>query len=145
MTSTETKKQYKEWFKNIKIGDPKIHEGVAVYPIFSDTTSALDYLGLTSALERKVLKVTETSESGSVPELRVHNIAKRPILLIDGEELEESKNRTLNSSILVPAESETLIPVSCTEQGRWNYSGKNTESSGHVLNPRRALVNEISL
>ena len=135
MTSTETKKQYKEWFKNIKIGDPKIHEGVAVYPIFSDTTSALDYLGLTSALERKVLKVTETSESGSVPELRVHNIAKRPILLIDGEELEEAKqNRTLNSSILVPAESEILIPVSCTEQGRWNYSGKkHFESSGHVL------------
>ena len=135
MTSTETKKQYKRWFKKIKLGSPIIHKGVAVYPIFSEITSTLDYLGLTAALERKVLKVTEINEGGSVPELRVKNTAKRPILLVDGEELEGAKqNRTLNSSILVPAESEIKIPVSCTEQGRWNYSGdKHFESSGHVL------------
>ena len=106
-----------------------------LFTIFSEITSTLDYLGLTAALERKVLKVTEIHEGGSVPELRVKNTAKRPILLVDGEELEGAKqNRTLNSSILVPAESEIKIPVSCTEQGRWNYSGdKHFESSGHVL------------
>ena len=47
------------------------YKGVAVYPIFSEITSTLDYLGLTAALERKVLKVTEIHEGGSVPELRV--------------------------------------------------------------------------
>ena len=125
MTSTETKKQYNQWFKSIKLGSPTIHRGVAIYPIFSSKSSTLDYLGLTTALERKVLRVTEIGEAGSVPELQVRNTAKRPILLVDGEELEGAKqNRTLNSSILVPAESDIVVPVSCTEQGRWNYSGK---------------------
>ena len=135
MTSTETKKQYNQWFKSIKLGSPTIHKGVAIYPIFSSKSSTLDYLGLTTALERKVLRVTEIGEAGSVPELQVRNTAKRPILLVDGEELEGAKqNRTLNSSILVPAESNIVVPVSCTEQGRWNYSGKKYfKSSGHVL------------
>ena len=39
MTSTETEKQYKQWFKKIKLGSPIIHKGVAVYPIFSEITS----------------------------------------------------------------------------------------------------------
>lgn len=135
MTSTESKKLYKQWFQTIKLGNPKIYKGVAIYPIFSGVTPKLDYLSLTMAMERNVLKVTEIDEHGSVPELRVKNTAKRSVLLVDGEELEGAKqNRTLNSSILVPAESEILIPVSCTEQGRWSYSGhKQFKSSGHVL------------
>ena len=114
---------------------------VAVYPIFSEITSTLDYLGLTAALERKVLKATKIHEGGSVPELRVKNTAKRPILLVDGEEWRSQTNRTLNSSILVPAKSEILIPVSCTEQGRWNYSGdKHFESSDIYWNQKHVPV-----
>ena len=93
MTSTETKKQYKQSFKSIKLGDPVLHKGVAVYPIFSNKSSDLDYLGLTAALERKVLKVNEIGEAGRVPELRVENTAKRPVLLVDGEELEGAKQK----------------------------------------------------
>jgi len=135
MTNTETQKQYSQWFGNINLGTPTTHQGVAVYPIFSRIPSSIDYLGLTTAIERKIFEVTEVDEGGHVPELKVKNTSQRPVLLVDGEELEGAKqNRTLNSSILVPAESEILIPVSCTEQGRWHYSsGKEFKSSGHVL------------
>lgn len=135
MTTTDTQKQYSQWFGNINLGTPITHQGVAIYPIFSRISSSIDYLGLTTAIERKVFEVTEVDEGGHVPELKVKNTTQRPVLLVDGEELEGAKqNRTLNSSILVPAESEILIPVSCTEQGRWRYSaGKKFKSSGHVL------------
>jgi len=49
------------------------------------------------------------------------NRGDRPVLLIDGEELVGAKqNRVLNLTILAPAQSEIVIPVSCVEQGRWH-------------------------
>ena len=64
-------------------------------------------------------------EAGSVPALRVVNTADRPLLLLDGEELLGAKqNRILNTSVLIAARSETRIPVSCVEQGRWGYRGR---------------------
>ena len=87
MTSTETKKQYKQWFKKIKLGSPIIHKGSCLPDIFGNNFDA-GLSGLTAALERKVLKVTEIHEGGSVPELRVKNAASA-LSFVDGEELEE--------------------------------------------------------
>jgi ARG and Rhodanese-Phosphatase-superfamily-associated Protein domain len=76
-------------------------------------------------LEDEVLDsvvVTEVSESGSVPELRVTNNLDERVLLIDGQELIGAKqNRILNTDVLVPAKQSLNLPVSCVEQGRWGY------------------------
>jgi len=70
-------------------------------------------------------RATEVSEAGSVPFLRVANGADRPLLLLDGEELIGAKqNRILNTTVLVAAHAEVTIPVSCVEQGRWGYRGR---------------------
>ena len=59
---------------------------------------------------------------GSVPELKVFNGLSQPVLLLDGEELIGAKqNRVLNLTIMVPADTEMMIPVSCVEAGRWQH------------------------
>jgi hypothetical protein len=39
----------------------------------------------------------------------------------------------LNASVLMDAHSETIIPVSCTEAGRWAYSSDTFKASGNVM------------
>jgi hypothetical protein len=82
----------------------------------------------------KTLTVTEVSEGGCVPQLFVVNDGTQPVLIIDGEELIGAKqNRVLNTSILLKEHSRTVVPVSCTEQGRWAYSSAHFAPSDSVL------------
>jgi len=71
------------------------------------------YLTLDQALGGGWAEITEISEQGSVPELRVTNKGAKAVFILDGEELVGSKqNRVVNLSILVPATSKLTIPVS---------------------------------
>ena len=64
--------------------------------------------------------------AGSVPELLAHNPLDASVLLYDGEELIGAKqNRILNVTVLVAAASETRIPVSCVEEGRWRARSRH--------------------
>ena len=100
-----------------------IHGRMEVIPLFSGTHRGGDYLTLAQALAQNRLVITEVGKSGTVPKLMVRNRGKIPVLLIDGEELAGAKqNRVLNTTIIVPGESEIVIPVSCTEHGRWSYT-----------------------
>ncbi|HOI55578.1 MAG TPA: TIGR02452 family protein, partial [Phycisphaerae bacterium] len=81
-----------------------------------------NYLLASEAMGAGLLIVTEVGEAGTVPELLAVNEADRPVLLLDGEELQGAKqNRILNTSVLLPAKSKTCIPVSCVEEGRWSH------------------------
>lgn len=70
-----------------------------------------------------LLQVRELDEAGRVRSLVVDNRSPFPAFLLDGEEILGGKqSRVVNSSILVPAGAETVIPVSCCEAGRWARS-----------------------
>src|ERR1051326_655408 len=102
----------------IQLGDPVEHRGVVIAPLFPRTDLRAEYLTLDQAVPLG-FHVTELDAEASRPEL----IAKTPldanVLLYDGEELLGAKqNRILNVTVLVPARSETKIPVSCVEEGR---------------------------
>ncbi|OGP93044.1 MAG: hypothetical protein A2156_03945 [Deltaproteobacteria bacterium RBG_16_48_10] len=87
------------------------------------------------------------NQAGAVPELKVVNKADLPVLLLDGEELAGAKqNRVLNTTILLMEKSETIIPVSCTEQGRWDYVTSAFAESGNIMNQRlrREKVSSVS-
>jgi len=76
--------------------------------------------------------VEEVSEGGTVPEIRVTNVSAKTVLVVDVTGLVGAKqNRIVNASFLLPPKSVTKIPVSCVEQGRWNYRGKNFQRSSH--------------
>jgi hypothetical protein len=82
-----------------------------------------DYMLASEAIEAGLLTITEVDESGSVPELLAVNDAERPVLLIDGEELQGAKqNRIMNTTVLLRPRSKTRIPVSCVEEGRWSQT-----------------------
>jgi hypothetical protein len=69
------------------------------------------------------------------------------VLLLDGEELAGAKqNRVLNTTILLPEKSETVVPVSCTEANRWSYLSALFEESGEVMSAqiRAAKVHSVS-
>lgn len=58
--------------------------------------------------------------------MKVFNGLSQPVLLLDGEELVDAKqNRVLNLTILVPANTEMTIPVSCVEAGRWQHRSES--------------------
>jgi len=109
-------------FASIQLGTPQAHRNIVVFPIVSPSDNVGRWLTLGEALEQQLLTVTEVSQGGSVPELAVSNRAESPVLLLDGEELVGAKqNRVLNTTILLKERSETVVPVSCTEHGRWSY------------------------
>jgi hypothetical protein len=118
----------------LRFGEPQRCHGLTVFPLLEADPPDEDCLTLDEALARGDAIVTEISEGGSVPELRFRNQGDRPVLLLDGEELVGSKqNRILNLSILVPAHSEVVIPVSCVEAGRWAWRARSSGSSNRAI------------
>ena len=104
-------------------GEPVTHGALAVIPLLAPNLDEPGWLTLEEAGE--CARITEVSEAGSVPFLKVANGADQPLLLLDGEELVGAKqNRILNTTVLVAAHTEVTIPVSCVEQGRWGYCGR---------------------
>jgi hypothetical protein len=120
-----------------KFGEKQSYDGMTVFPILAVKQSPVRYLNLKQALSMNLITITEVSEGGSVPNLKVINQADLPVLLLDGEEIAGAKqNRILNATVLVREKSETIIPVSCTERGRWSYNNSHFEESGNVINAK---------
>jgi hypothetical protein len=118
----------------LTFGKVQAFSNLTLYPLMSKAALDPDYLVLDEALERKLARVTEVSEGGSVPELAFENDSDISVLLLDGEELIGARqNRILNITILAGCHSKTLIPVSCVEQGRWRYNSREFDSSDRAL------------
>jgi len=112
-------------FNQVKIGEAQKFENMTVYPMFSLSDGKVEYITLDEALKMKSVKITEISVSGAVNHIKVENLSDLPILILEGEELIGAKqNRTLNTTVLIKEKSETIIPVSCVEQGRWSYRSR---------------------
>ena len=118
---------------SVTLGTPVFHENITMIPLrlaapplaqgrprHADDEGEVSYLTLDEALALGWTEITEISDQGRVPELRVINKGAKPVFILDGEELVGAKqNRIVNLSILVPAASTLTIPVSCVEAGRW--------------------------
>jgi hypothetical protein len=132
---------------SFEFGEVQTFENMAVVPILGGTDGGgPDYTTLKDALERGLVVVTEVSAGGSVPNLKVTNKADIAVLMLDGEELAGAKqNRVLNTTILVGARSELIVPVSCVEQGRWLYASPAFYSSENVMAPKMRMRKNVSV
>ena len=121
----------------IKVGAKQSHKNMTLYCLLSAHEAPVDFLTLDEALEREALVITEVNEGGSVAELKVANRSDQKVLLLDGEELVGAKqNRVLNVTILIAPQSETVIPVSCVEQGRWSYRSRQFGSESRAMSAK---------
>jgi len=78
--------------------------GLQVFGLRCHDRPSLDYATLDESLAGDLVDVTEVSEAGAVPELKVVNKGDKMLLLMAGEQLIGAKqNRVLNASIMVAA------------------------------------------
>jgi hypothetical protein len=118
--------------------------GLQVFGLCWDAGGGLPYQTLDEALAAGTVEVTEVSQGGSVPLLKVCNRGQLPVFLMAGEQLVGAKqNRILNTSLLVPAGIDLTVPVSCVEAGRWGYHSPKFASAGTLSHGKlRKLMSE---
>ncbi len=123
-----------DFIAGLKPGDMLEFKNMAVVPLFGEAAEGPRYITMKEALEKKHIAVKEVSEGGSVPDLLVENKSELSVLLLDGEELAGAKqNRILNTTILVLGGTTIVVPVSCTEHGRWSYASREFRDSDNIM------------
>lgn len=130
----------------LEYGEAQVFGSVAVVPLFLKNGGGPQYLTMQQAIAMGALLVTEVSSGGRVPELKVENKADMPVLMLDGEELAGAKqNRVLNTTVLLKEKQVTVIPVSCTEQGRWSRVSDHFKDSGFVMEAQARASHKASV
>ncbi len=136
----------REELRKIELGEMQQFRNVSVFALFSQSRPPVRHLVLKEAMGKGVITISEVSEGGHVPELKVVNSADMPVVILDGEELFGAKqNRVLNTTVLLKSKSTTIIPVSCTEQGRWTYHSRTFSESGVIMSPEVRQVKNRSV
>jgi hypothetical protein len=102
------------YLKELELGQEARFQNMAVFPVFTRNGPGTRYLSLDEALELNLLRVTEVSESGDVPNLLVTNEGEIPILILAGEELVGAKqNRLVNATFLVAGAGSSRASGAC--------------------------------
>jgi hypothetical protein len=133
-----------ERLRAVEVRDARLAAGLQVFGLRWQANPGLSYRTLDEALAAGTLDITEVSQGGSVPLLKVCNRGDTPVFLMAGEQVVGAKqNRILNTSLLVPASTELAVPVSCVEAGRWHYRSPQFASAGTLSHGKlRKLMSE---
>jgi hypothetical protein len=135
--------QIQGFLENVKLGGKQNHLNMTLIPLLASDTGAPDYLILEEALGQGGVEITEVSQGGSVPDLKLINKSINKLLVVDWEELVGAKqNRIVNATFLIAGQTEITIPVSCVEQGRWAYRSQKFASGEKVMPPSMRLKNQ---
>ena len=124
--SLETQPPIEAFFATVHLAKPLSHGPFRVWPLVLDdpagsaaADAAPPYLPLRTAMASGAVRVDEAS-GGRVPNVRVRNRGKEPVLFLFGEQIVGARqNRVANATFLIDGQSETVIDVSCVEAGRW--------------------------
>jgi hypothetical protein len=147
MNADLTKTVWAERIEGLTACDVIGHAGLWLFPLIGARDGNLNYVTLSAAVESGAVTVTETSQMGTVPRLKLENHGRYPVLVLDGEELVGAKqNRIVNTSIMVEAGGTVDLPVSCVEAGRWRHEGPafRSERSQYNARGRQKKMAEVS-
>jgi hypothetical protein len=127
----------------VKLGGKQSHLNMTLIPLLTPDAGAPDYLILEEGLGQGLVEITEVSQGGSVPDLKLINKSTHKLLVVDGEELVGAKqNRIVNATFLIAGQTEITIPVSCVEQGRWAYRSQKFAYGEKVMPPSIRLKSQ---
>mgnify|MGYP003574979629 CR=1 FL=1 len=128
-----------------RISTPYSHKNLTIFLIHGkNQTSRTNIITLQEAMERRVLRVYETSD---VNELEVENVSKQfDVFIQSGDIVKGGKqDRVLAVSIIIPARSgRILIEAFCVESGRWQKRG-NEEVGQFSSSNDRIVSKELKL
>lgn len=71
----------------LQFGEVQTYQNLSVLPLLDGPDGEPAYLSMKEGLDRQLVEISEVSEGGSAPNLKVINKAEWPIILVDGEEL----------------------------------------------------------
>jgi hypothetical protein len=101
------------------IGYPITRRGVSFFPVYLTQSAPMIATGNVAGVT-----IAERPDA-EVPTIVVHNASGKWVLVPAGTVVTGGRqNRTLNVSVLAPANSELEVPVSCVEAGRWSGGGE---------------------
>ncbi|MFN3422005.1 MAG: ARPP-1 family domain-containing protein [Armatimonadota bacterium] len=109
-----------EWLKGLKVETPQVtEETFVVFPLTTQSFNGRGYITLDEAIQQGLVYIPE---SGRVPEIIIVVKGEKPVLVVEGTVVVGGlQNRTVNISLLLEANKEHRIPVSCVERGRWHF------------------------
>ncbi len=109
-------------------------KNIQVFPLIQSNGHDPSYALIDDLLDSGQAEITEINDGGSVPTIAVRNHAGIDALILDGTELRGAKqNRMVNVTVIVGKGTDTPIPVSCVEQGRWAYRDRYFRSAKRTV------------
>ena len=121
------------------------YENLRLYPVYAKDAfqkqfkNVGKYLSLPDAIQKKKVRITEKSNSGTVNSLTIENTGQDTIIVICGDVVKGGKqDRIIEEDMLVaPRSGKKNLKVFCVEAGRWNDNrqavatrGRNSRQSG---------------
>jgi hypothetical protein len=120
--STPVSSGGEDFYAELTIGEPLIHDNLAVYPVrLSGGGEELgEILTMDEAMESGKFKITEMEEGADVNTLEVRNDTGKNVVIFAGEIVRGAKqDRIISYDTVVPPVGRYAVDVFCVEAGRW--------------------------
>jgi hypothetical protein len=119
--------EIEECIKALELGNPFNYRNLTVVPVYAKSVrDKTDYVTLDEAVRNGYITISEL-DGGRVPQVRLSNNSGHYILLVAGEILIGCRQDRLvgRDALIGPKSKDVILPVYCSEQGRWTSKGNN--------------------
>lgn len=132
--SAESTSDLTNLIETLEVGEPIYYENLTIIPVYNpQINDRTHYTTLDEALNKNWLEITEI-DGGNVPKVRLTNRSNSYIYLMGGEILSGGKqDRIIGRDVLIaPKSRNVVVPVYCTEQGRWQQESATFYSKSNL-------------